>query len=153
MSRINHDRIVCFREWRNGSSPISFISFKQIVFNRFVIDFVSACFEIDQSSTGFRQKLDVQQLAAIADLSVRQLERRFRQTFQTSPRAYLVRMRILAACEILETTNQPITDVALAVGFYDHSDFSRQFRRVMGQSPTHYRRQRAGRVELPPAPT
>ena len=94
----------------------------------------------------FREKLEVHQLAELANLSVRQLERRFRHTFQMSPRAYMVRMRVNAACEILETSNRTMTEVALAVGFYDHSDFSRQFRRVMGQSPSHYRRQRAGGV-------
>lgn len=95
------------------------------------------------------QKLHVTQLAEIAGLSVRQLERRFRETFQTSPRAYLVRMRVLAACEILESTNNRMTEVALAVGFYDHSDFSRHFKRVMGLSPTQYRSQQMTRLEPP----
>ena len=95
------------------------------------------------------QKLDVTHLAKIAGLSVRQLERRFQETFQTSPRAYLMRMRVLAACEILESTNKRMTEVALAVGFYDHSNFSRQFKRVMGQSPTQYRSERFARLDPP----
>jgi AraC-like DNA-binding protein len=60
-----------------------------------------------------------------------------------------MRMRILAACDLLENGEQSVTDVALEVGFYDHSDFSRQFRRVIGQSPTDYRRQKAGQMALP----
>ena len=51
---------------------------------------------------------------------------------------------MIKACELLATTNLPITEVALEAGFYDHSDFSRQFRRTMGVSPTDYRKQRAG---------
>lgn len=97
----------------------------------------------------FREKLDVAKLAKMANLSVRQLERRFRKTFQTSPRAYLVRMRVLAACDLLEHTDQSVTEIALEVGFYDHSDFSRQFRKIMGQSPTDYRRLKAGQMPLP----
>ena len=103
----------------------------------------------DYFKENFREKLEIAHLAGIADLSVRQLERRFRKTFQTNPRAYLMRMRILAACDLLENGEQSVTDVALEVGFYDHSDFSRQFRRVIGQSPTDYRRQKAGQMALP----
>jgi transcriptional regulator GlxA family with amidase domain len=39
----------------------------------------------------------------------------------------------------------PITEVALEAGFYDHSDFSRQFRKHMGQAPTVYRREKRGK--------
>ena len=97
----------------------------------------------------FSEKLDVGHLAKMAELSVRQLERRFRNTFQTSPRAYLMRTRILAACDLLENAEQSVTEVALEVGFYDHSDFSRQFRRYIGQSPSDYRKQKAGQMALP----
>lgn len=103
----------------------------------------------DYIKKNFRDKLDVARLAKMAGLSVRQLERRFRKTFQTNPRSYLIRMRILAACDLLETSESSVTEVALEVGFYDHSDFSRQFRRIIGQSPTDYRRQKAGQMALP----
>jgi transcriptional regulator GlxA family with amidase domain len=32
-----------------------------------------------------------------------------------------------------------VTEVALQSGFYDHSDFARQFRRQLGQSASEYR--------------
>ena len=94
----------------------------------------------------FRERLEVSELAEIAGLSVRQFERKFRKTFQTTPRSYLMRMRVIKACELLAGSNMPITEVALEAGFYDHSDFSRQFRKHMGQAPTAYRREkRTGR--------
>ena len=92
----------------------------------------------------FREPLDVAKLAEMAELSVRQFERKFRRTFQTTPRAYLMRMRVIHACELLVRSNMPITEVALEAGFYDHSDFARQFRKHMGQSPSSYRREKAG---------
>jgi transcriptional regulator GlxA family with amidase domain len=104
----------------------------------------------DYIRENFRAKLDVPHLAAMAGLSVRQLERRFRRTFQTSPRAYLIRMRVMAACDLLGSTEQTVTEVALEVGFYDHSDFSRQFRRIIGESPTEYRRKKLEQLALPP---
>jgi len=96
----------------------------------------------------FRERLEVAELAQIAGLSVRQFERKFRKTFQTTPRSYLMRMRVIKACELLASTNMPITEVALESGFYDHSDFSRQFRKHMGQAPTAYpRAKRGGRAK------
>jgi PAS domain S-box-containing protein len=96
----------------------------------------------DYIKANFRDRLDVPTLAQRAGMSVRQLERKFRNTFKTSPRAYLVKMRILAACDLLEKSSRAVTDIALEVGFYDHSDFSRQFRKGMGVSPSEFRKSR-----------
>jgi AraC-like DNA-binding protein len=99
----------------------------------------------------FRERLEVAELAEIAGLSVRQFERKFRKTFQTTPRSYLMRMRVIKACELLASSQLQITEVALESGFYDHSDFSRQFRKHMGQSPTAYRREkRVNGGKVPP---
>ncbi len=88
----------------------------------------------------FRGPLNAARLARMAGMSVRQFERKFRSTFQTTPRAYLMRMRIMHACSLLLNTQMPITEVALQSGFYDHSDFARQFQRLMGLSASAYRK-------------
>lgn len=88
----------------------------------------------------FREPLDVAALARLAGLSVRQFGRKFRATFRTTPRAFLMQMRLLHASELLATTALPITAVAQAAGFYDHADFARQFARHMGATPSAYRR-------------
>lgn len=99
----------------------------------------------------FREKLDVPSLAKMVHMSVRQFERKFRATFQMTPRDYMIRMRVIEACELLARTHHPVTTVALDAGFYDHSDFARQFRRQMGQTASQYRLER--RQEAPkPAP-
>ena len=94
----------------------------------------------------FRDALDGPRLAKMAGLSLRQFSRKFRSTFQSTPRDYLMRMRILHACSLLTNSPLPITEVALQSGFYDHSDFARQFRRQMGQSASTYRAQHARRT-------
>lgn len=88
----------------------------------------------------FRESLDAARLARMAGLSARQFGRKFRATFQSSPREYLMRMRILHACTLLARPDIAITEVALQSGFYDHSDFARQFRRQMGLSASAYRK-------------
>jgi AraC-like DNA-binding protein len=84
--------------------------------------------------------LEVARLAAMAGMSVRQFERKFKSTFQTTPRAYLIQMRVLHASRLLRTTTHTLTQIALEVGFYDHSDFTRHFQKHLGISPGTYRR-------------
>lgn len=99
--------------------------------------------------TCFREKLDLPALAKIANMSVRQFERKFRATFQMTPRDYLIRMRLIAACELLARSHQTMTEIALECGFYDHSDFARQFRRQMNQTATQYRNEHRAKSRTP----
>ena len=84
-------------------------------------------------------ELDVGALAARAGVSQSQLERRFRQLLGTSPGEYILRVRVNASRTLLETTDRTIADIALAAGFYDHSHFTRTFKRIMSCSPKQYR--------------
>jgi AraC-like DNA-binding protein len=79
------------------------------------------------------------ELAVMAGLSVSQFERRFRQALGTSPRQYLVRIRVESAARKLAETKQTVSEIALDCGFSDHAHFSRRFRRMMKMSPTEYR--------------
>ena len=103
----------------------------------------------DHLKNHFREKLDVPSLAKMVHMSVRQFERKFQTTFQMTPRDYMIRMRVIEACELLVRTNHPVTTVALDAGFYDHSDFARQFRRQMGQTASEYRMERRKEVKGP----
>jgi transcriptional regulator GlxA family with amidase domain len=50
-----------------------------------------------------------------------------------------MQLRVIRACDLLVTTDLPITRIALESGFYDHADFARQFQRHMGTTATAYR--------------
>ena len=71
---------------------------------------------------------------------ISQLERRFAKLLNLSVGDYIQSLRLTAARELLETSDRTITDIGQSVGFYDHSHFSRKFRRWMGVSPDAYRR-------------
>ena len=87
--------------------------------------------------------LTTSSLAEMAELSIPQFERRFRRAFGTSPRQYLLRIRIENASKLLIETDQTISQIALTCGFFDHAHFSRSFRRAVDKSPTEFRRQHA----------
>lgn len=90
----------------------------------------------------FRGPLSVADLAKIAHLSERQLNRRFQKVFRTSAQDFIVRMRIQAASDALVETDKQVSQIAAEHGFYDQSAFTRQFRQHVGETPLVFRRRR-----------
>ena len=88
----------------------------------------------------FREKISVSDVAATVHLSVRQLDRRFREILKMSPQEFITKLRMKAACEMLSRGEDGILDIALSLGFYDQSSFTLQFRRHMGITPLKYRK-------------
>lgn len=81
----------------------------------------------------------VQQIAAAHHLAPRTLQRLFQRYVGVGPKWVLKRLRIHYAIERLTTTSPPAwTELALELGYYDHAHFVRDFRLVVGCSPTQY---------------
>lgn len=89
----------------------------------------------------FRTGVSITELAQIVHLSPRQLHRKFVETFGTSPQAFIMKLRIQAACEALQKEGAQITEVAHELGFCDQSAFTHHFHRHMGMTPLKYLRQ------------
>ncbi len=79
------------------------------------------------------------EIAKIADLSVSQLDRRFKQLFQMTPQQYVIRVRVHEATRRLLETDHALGVIALETGFYDQAHFTRAFKALMGCSPSAYR--------------
>lgn len=78
-------------------------------------------------------------LADEIGLSVNTLLRRFRLATGTSPRQYLINLRVERAAQMLRETDAPIADIAERCGFVDRYHLSRVFARFTGTSPAAYR--------------
>lgn len=90
--------------------------------------------------SNYAERLSIPEIAERFGFSQRQLERRFAETFRASPSQYLVRLRVLIASERLRHSDEPISDIAVDCGFYDHSSFIRHFKRTFGVTPLAYRK-------------
>lgn len=79
-------------------------------------------------------------LARRCGLSVSQFSRAFRQTTGLSPHAYATRSRLEKAKTLLETTDLPVLQVGMDVGYTSASHFTAQFVRAYGITPSAFRR-------------
>jgi AraC-like DNA-binding protein len=93
----------------------------------------------------FGSKITIGQLAEIASMSERSLERHFTKTFRTTPLRYLKQVRINAACHALTHTTKSISEITLECGFCDQSHLTSEFRRLLGRTPREYRMTHAER--------
>jgi AraC-like DNA-binding protein len=89
----------------------------------------------------FRTGVTISELAELVHLSPRQLHRKFVETFGSSPQAFIMKLRIQAACESLQQEGRQISEVAAEIGFCDQSSFTQQFQKHVGLTPMRYQRQ------------
>jgi AraC-like DNA-binding protein len=80
---------------------------------------------------------DARELAKLRRLSIRQLQRDFRQNFGRTPQDWLNEQRIKAAQRLL-LSGQPVKVVALELGFKQLSHFCRQFKIQQNLTPSQF---------------
>lgn len=83
-------------------------------------------------------------LAAAAGLSRYHFSRWYRGLTGAPPMARFTQLRMSRACHLLDAVDGPVATIAADLGFDDPFYFSRQFRKVVGLSPTDYRNLRHG---------
>jgi AraC-like DNA-binding protein len=101
------------------------------------------------------QRWTLQSLAERVGMSRSSFAQRFKVTVGTSPMDYLTRWRMLLAGDRLTHSSDPVSAIALSLGYESESAFSTAFRRVMGCSPRRYGRDCStvsGNAERHPAP-
>ena len=88
----------------------------------------------------FRQKITLEQLCRIANMSRSSLMRSFSGVMGMPPLQYQLQLRISEAIQLLCMTNKPLGSIAFELGFSDSNYFARQFKKVTGYSPREYRK-------------
>lgn len=88
----------------------------------------------------YHSPASVPDMASIAGLGDRTFLRRFRAATGHNPSDYLQRLRINKAREQLELTTNGVESIAAEVGYMDAPTFSKLFQKVVGLSPSEYRR-------------
>lgn len=79
-------------------------------------------------------------LIALTGLSAGHFFRTFKETFGQAPFAYIARLRIERAQQMMLTTNLSLCQIALDCGMCDQSHLTRLFRQLVGMTPGEWRR-------------
>ncbi|HEY6249174.1 MAG TPA: AraC family transcriptional regulator [Candidatus Angelobacter sp.] len=87
--------------------------------------------------------LCVPKLANVAGMSPYYFCRAFKQSTGVTPHRYVLHRRMERAKRLLEEKPAPLLEIAHAVGFADQSQFTRVFHKMVGTTPSHYRKKKA----------
>ena len=121
-----------------------------------LVGFLSRCYSMTDSERGKQRyklgkvisfmehhtnrSIRIEELTAISGSSESTLLRDFKRITGCSPLDYHLKIRLNRASRMLQETEYSITQIAFDTGFSDSNYFSRQFRKLMGTSPSTYRR-------------
>ncbi|MDF2889320.1 MAG: AraC family transcriptional regulator [Lacrimispora sp.] len=86
-----------------------------------------------------RGVMTVKEIADTVNICTRECQRIFSRYLHYSPMEYIQRRRLFKSAEQLSTTDAPITEIAFDCGFSSPSYFTKQFKALVGVTPTEYR--------------
>ena len=93
---------------------------------------IPVCNEINRN---YQYAFDIDELAKLAQMSVRSLQRIFKQHTNITIQKYLQLIRILKSIELLDTNQYTLTQIAFMVGYKSLSAFSTSYFSVIKEKP------------------
>lgn len=84
--------------------------------------------------------LDLEQLARISEVSVRQLNRLFKEKLNIATMDFYRQQRLHTAEKLLKQSSMKMIDIAQATGFVSAAHFSAAFNKQFGQTPSYLRK-------------
>ena len=93
---------------------------------------------IDHIHDHITETIEVSDLADLCNMSEVTFRREFRKLFRMTPLKFIIRLRLHHACSRLSESMDTVGNVAYECGFDDQNYFARQFKKVMGLTPTEF---------------
>ncbi|GLX67530.1 AraC family transcriptional regulator [Paenibacillus glycanilyticus] len=88
----------------------------------------------------YADPITLKDIADAAHLSVSECTRSFKTSIHRTPYSYLVQYRINKSCELLQSTEYSITEIAQRVGFNHVNHFIQAFKKDRGMTPKEYQK-------------
>ena len=95
---------------------------------------------IDFSFKRYLTPVTLQQVAAVADMSIPTFCRFFKKNIKKTYFDFLQDLRISHACKLLSNTNKPVLEICYESGYNSWAHFSKQFKHVKKITPSQYRK-------------
>ena len=91
------------------------------------------------TTRNYNRKIVLDEVASVAGMNITAFCRYFRQKSGKTFAQFVNELRINYACKFLKHGNQTIAHICEEAGFNNLSNFNRQFKSLMGKSPSEYR--------------
>jgi AraC-like DNA-binding protein len=91
------------------------------------------------TTRNYNRKIGLEEVASVAGMNVAAFCRYFRQKSGKTFSQFVNEQRISYACKFLKHGNRTIADICDEAGFNNVSNFNRQFKNIIGKSPSEYR--------------
>lgn len=95
---------------------------------------------VDYIFAHYVQDLTQEQVAEQLGMTPTYFSRFFKQATGRGFVEFVNRLRVSKSCELLSTSDKPVTDVCFESGFSNVSNFNRRFQQLKGMTPSGYRR-------------
>jgi AraC-type DNA-binding domain-containing proteins len=95
---------------------------------------------IDFSFKRYLTPITLQQVAAVANMSIPTFCRFFKKNIKKTYFDFIQDLRISHACKLLTSTNKPVLEICYESGYNSWAHFSKQFKHVKEITPSQYRR-------------
>ncbi len=103
---------------------------------------------LDYIQEHYMQSFPLETLAEACHISPTHFRRLFHAQMGTNPLSFLHQVRILKSCAHLRTTEESVAEIAAQAGYTSLSCFNRHFQRIMGCTPSAWRRSGGDRPTL-----
>ena len=101
---------------------------------------------VEYVNENYAEPMTVAEVAARVNMSENSFSRYFSKATDSTFTAFVNRVRVHKACELLMNGDSHISSVCYAAGFNNVANFNRRFREVKGMTPSEFRRQGAKRL-------
>ena len=95
---------------------------------------------IDYIHSNYEKDITLESLSQLANYSSSYFCTLFKSVTSKSYLEYLNHYRVKKSMELLKNTDKRVIDIALDVGFENVTNFNRVFKKLIGMSPTQYRK-------------
>lgn len=146
-----HSMLTYFRGINRPPDQILVLKLKELLINLMNADPLLAAYfssigdaarphlhQIMEKNFCFNLKLE--NYAELCHRSLSTFKRDFQEYYQETPGKWLTKRRVHHAAHLIANSNLNITQIALESGFEDLSHFSRAFKKIMGSTPTEYKK-------------
>lgn len=131
-------------QYMTASFFMQLITYLSRIYSDKTVSGESSLFQLGETISFIEHNMDrtisIKELLDISHMSESSLLRAFKKITGTSPMDFHLRKRIENACSLLADTNKPITMIAFDSGFSDSNYFSRQFKKIKGETPGDFRK-------------